>query len=135
MIEAISPLDLLREADFPTLSSHGDVRPSGPFPQDILDECLAGLVTRAYKRTAGAVEEAQIESSLPPHFKDCWRDIFLNFHVSLRWPHVLSKGHNIYVNFAEFYKSLEISYPRVGENLAYPSEHATVVLLSLPDRA
>lgn len=70
--------------------------------EDILDESFTCFVRGSDQRATGTVEKSQIKGSYSPLFEDIWCDVFLDFHVSFGWPHVLAKGHDVDVNLAEF---------------------------------
>lgn len=63
------------------------------------------LVATPHKWTAGNVKEAHILSHLLPPVELSRLDISVNLHMSLCRSHVLAEGHDVHVNFSQFYKS------------------------------
>ena len=86
---------------FPSYPSHGSLIFPSSLLDDVLDECLSGLVGAADKWAAGTVQESHVQGSLSPSFEVVRRNILMYFHVSLGWLHVLPEGDNININSAE----------------------------------
>lgn len=86
--------------------------PTSPLVEDILDKSFSSFIGASNERTASTVEETHIERSLPPHLEHSRRDVFMDFHVPLRRPHVLSKSHHIDVDFPQFCKSQSQYHPQ-----------------------
>lgn len=70
--------------------------------QHVFDEVLASLVTAPDQWSARNIKEPHVLGDLPPSVKLGRIDISINFHVAFRWAHVLSEGHNVNVNLAQF---------------------------------
>lgn len=58
------------------------------------------LITAAHERTTCHIEETHVLRHLLPSFKFCRLDVAVDFHVPLRWAHVLPKRNDVYINLA-----------------------------------
>jgi hypothetical protein len=82
--------------------STGHALLTGALSEDVLDECLTSLVRGAHKRSAGAVQEAHIQSSLSPHLELIRSHILLYLKMAFGWAHVLAECNNIHVGLSKF---------------------------------
>ena len=71
--------------------------------QHVLDEVFARLVTASDQGAARNVKESHILCDLPPPVELSRIDITVDLHVTFRWAHVLSEGHDVDIDLAQLY--------------------------------
>ena len=65
---------------------------------------ITDLVTASHEGSTGNIEETQIFRNLLPSFEFSWFNISVDFHMSFRRSHVLTKRNNVDVRLPQFYE-------------------------------
>ena len=80
------------------------------------------LVAATYERTTRDIQEAQVLRDLPPTIELRRLDVPIDFHVALRWTHVLAKRDHVHIGLTQLYHGCEHD-PGVNGRLTDLSAH------------